>query len=511
MNYPAESKGVSIGILIVAPRGGELDPCPPADSNERGKMEKGIHTKKEIQRLEKKLSYSPKLIWDEINEAEKKKVLEFGNGYKTFLDQSKTEREAVVSIRRMAQKSGFIENGASNTFKPMIKTFHEKTIALVKPGKAPTDKGIRLIVSHIDAPRLDLKQRPLYEETDLTFLKTHYYGGIKKFQWLARPLAIHGRVIKANGSVVDMAIGEDESDPVFTILDLLPHLSGKVQSVKKLNEAIIGEKLNVVVGSLPFGDEKQKDRFKLSILHQLYKIYGLIEEDLISAELEIVPAEKARDVGWDRSLVGAYGQDDRASAYTSLRAILDTKVPARTTIVLFVDKEEIGSDGATSAKSKFIESVIYDIMAKQCQRPSAMDAYRLLGNARALSADVTGALDPDYQEVHEKRNAARIGYGVCLTKFTGHRGKVGANDADAEYIGWLRKLLNKNKVAWQTGELGKVDEGGGGTVAKFLAVYGMEIIDYGPPVLSMHSPFEITHKGDIYMTYKGFKAFLNTD
>ena len=471
-------------------------------------MKKGILTKQDIEKLNKKLTYSPRLVWDEINEAEKKKVIEFGEGYKRFLNHSKTEREAVVTIREMAIKNGFILNDRFNIPKPMIKTFHEKTIALVRPGKAPLGKGLRLIVSHIDAPRLDLKQRPLYEEMDLTFLKTHYYGGIKKFQWLARPLAIHGRVMKAD---VDIAVGEEESDPVFTILDLLPHLAGKIQSVKKVDEAFDGEKLNIIVGGLPLGDKKQKDRFKLALLNRLNMLYDLVEEDLISAELEVVPAEKARDVGFDRALVGAYGQDDRASAYASLTALLGTKEPARTTVLLFADKEEIGSDGATSAKSKFLESVIYDTMIANGQKPSTMEVYNLLASARALSADVTGALDPDYQEVHEKRNAAHMGYGVCLTKFTGHRGKVGANDANAEYIGWLRSLLNKNKVIWQTGELGKVDEGGGGTVAKFLAVYGMEIIDYGPPVLSMHSPFEITHKADIYMTYRGCKAFLNAD
>lgn len=471
-------------------------------------MEDKKLTKKEIEKLSNALTYSPKLVWDEVSRAEKKKVFEFGDEYKGFLDRSKTEREAVVTIREMAKENGFSEDTQSIALTSMIKIFHEKSIALIKPGRVPLDKGIRLIVSHIDAPRLDLKQKPLYEEVDLSFLKTHYYGGIKKFQWLARPLAIHGRIIKTNGGLVDIAVGEDESDPVFTILDLLPHLAGKVQSVKRLSEAIAGEKLNLVVGSLPLGDEKQKDRFKLAVLNQLNKIYGLVEEDLISAELEIVPAGKARDVGWDSTLVGAYGQDDRASAFTSLKALLDTKEPVKTAIVLFVDKEEIGSDGATSAKSKLLESVIFEVMRKKGKKPSTMEAYNVLVSSQALSADVTGAIDPDYQEVHEKRNAARMGYGVCLTKFTGHRGKVGANDANAEYIGWLRRLFNKNKVIWQTGELGKVDEGGGGTVAKFLAVYGMEIIDYGPPVLSMHSPFEITHKGDIYMTYKGFKAFL---
>jgi len=339
-------------------------------------------------------------------------------------------------------------------------------------------------------------------------LKTHYYGGIKKFQWLSRPLAIHGRVVKKDGKTLDLSIGEAEKDPVFTVLDLLPHLAGKVQYEKKLGEAIAGEKLNLIVGSLPLGDKETKERFKLGVLNLLHELYGLTEEDLLSAELEVVPAGTARDVGWDRSLVGAYGQDDRICAYSSLRAILDTNDVSKTAVALFVDKEEIGSDGATGAKSMFLESVIGDVMETLGQRPSAMDVSRILSRSRALSADVNGALDPDYQEVHEKQNAARMGYGVCVTKFTGHGGKYGANDADAEYVGWLRNLFNRKKVIWQTGELGRIDEGGGGTVAKFLAPYGMDIVDCGPAVLSMHSPFEVAHKGDLYMAYKGFSAFF---
>jgi len=471
-------------------------------------MEKKNPTKKEMEKLSKRLMYRPELVWDKISSNEKKKVFKFCEEYKVFLDQAKTEREAVVAIRNTARERGYSDSVKSGGSQPMIRVFHNKSIALVRPGKAPLKDGIRLIVSHIDAPRLDLKQRPLYEKVDLTFLKTHYYGGIKKFQWLTRPLAIHGRIIKGDGGVVDIAVGEEETDPVFTILDLLPHLAGKAQYRKRIGDAITGEKLNLIVGSLPLGDKKVKRRFKLAILEHLNKRYGLVEEDLVSAELEIVPAEKARDVGWDRSLVGAYGQDDRASAFTSLKALLEMKEPRKTAVALFVDKEEIGSDGATSAKSKILESVICDLMINMGQKPSTYEVNRLLASSQALSADVTGALDPDYQEVHEKRNAARMGYGVCVTKFTGHRGKVGANDANAEYVGWLRNLFNQKKVCWQTGELGKIDEGGGGTVAKFLAVYGMEIIDCGPPVLSMHSPFEITHKGDIYMTYKCFRAFL---
>lgn len=460
--------------------------------------------------LYKRLTYEPELIWDKINKSEKKKIFEFGEKYKYFLGKVKTEREAVSFIRDMAETKGFTELSTSKSASPCFATLHEKSIALIKPGKLPVTSGIRLVISHIDAPRLDLKQRPLYEDTNLAFLKTHYYGGIKKYQWLSRPLALHGRIIRSDGKTIDIAVGENEKDPVFTILDLLPHLSHKVQDDKKVSEAFTGEKLNVLAGSLPVGNKEQKDRFKLAVLDFLYNTYGITEEDFISAEIEVVPAGGAKDVGWDRSLIGAYGQDDRSSAFTSLMSILDSKKSDKTAIALFVDKEEIGSDGSTSAKSKFLESIIYNVMEKSGESPSTHKVYEALSNTRALSADTNAALDPDFQEVHEKRNAARLGYGVCVTKFTGSRGKFGANDANAEYVGWLRNLFNKSSTYWQTGELGKVDEGGGGTVAKFLAVYGMEIIDCGSPVLAMHSPFEITHKGDIFMTYRAFKTFFET-
>ena len=325
-------------------------------------MAKKDSTKKDMEKLREKLIYSPRLIWDAIGSAEKKKVFSFGEEYKEFLDRAKTEREAVVCIRRTARDNRFSENVKPGSCMPMIRVFHEKAIALVKPGTGRLEDGIHLIVSHIDSPRLDLKQKPLYEKVDLAFLKTHYYGGIKKFQWLTRPLAIHGRIVKADGDVVDIAVGEDEADPVFTVLDLLPHLSRKAQYDKKLNEAIVGEKLNLIVGSLPLGDEETRDRFKLSVLNILNTTYGLTEEDLVSAELEVVPAGKSRDVGWDRTLVGAYGQDDRSSAFSSLKALLDMKKSERTAVVLFVDKEEVGSEGATGAKSKFLESVVCDLM-----------------------------------------------------------------------------------------------------------------------------------------------------
>ncbi|MBW2311832.1 MAG: aminopeptidase [Deltaproteobacteria bacterium] len=466
--------------------------------------------KQEIERISEKLTAKRRLVWDVIDETEKGGVWEFDRQYRDFLNSAKTEREAVIRISEIAEKSGFSPHPGPTPPVRMVKPFLGKSIALCLSGKQPLEEGLNLIVSHLDSPRLDLKQNPLYEDIDLAFMKTHYYGGIKKFQWLTRPLAIHGRVIRSDGSPLDIVVGEDDADPVFTVADILPHLARKVQTDKKVSEAFEGEKLNLMVGSIPFGNKDTKDRFKLAVLKLLNERYGLVEEDLISAELEVVPAGGARDVGWDRGLTGAYGHDDRSCAFTSLRAIVDLDSPRKTAIVLFVDKEEIGSDGATGAKSKFLESVVADLLTAHSKEPLYHEIHKILMNSRAISADVNGAIDPDFQDVHEKKNAARLGYGICLTKFTGSGGKYGASDANAEYVGWLRNLFNKNKVVWQTGELGKVDEGGGGTVAKFLAPYGMEIIDCGPPVLSMHSPFEIAHKGDIYMTYKGFKVFMES-
>jgi aspartyl aminopeptidase len=469
-----------------------------------------VMKKQEIEKMSEQLFSKRRLVWDVLEEKEKAAVWEFDRNYTDFLNSAKTEREAVVLITQIAEENGFSSNPASHKPIKMLRSFQGKSLALCLLGKQPIEEGINLIVSHLDSPRLDLKQNPLYEDVDLAFMKTHYYGGIKKFQWLTRPLAIHGRVIRSDGSTLDIVVGEDDSDPVFTVADILPHLARKVQTDKKVSEAFEGEKLNLMVGSLPFGNKDTKDRFKLAILKLLNERYGLIEEDLISAELEVVPAGGTRDVGWDRGLTGAYGHDDRSCVFTSLRAIADLERPQKTAMVLFVDKEEIGSDGATGAKSKFLESVVADLMIAHGKEPLYHEIHKLLMKSRAISADVNGAIDPDFQDVHEKRNAARLGYGICLTKFTGSGGKYGASDANAEYVGWLRNLFNKNKVVWQTGELGKVDEGGGGTVAKFLAPYGMNIIDCGPAVLSMHSPFEIAHKADIYMTYKGFKVFLES-
>jgi len=460
--------------------------------------------------LEIKLKFQGKLAWDRMEEKERKEVFRFAEGYKKFLDQAKTEREAVREILEAARKAGFREISRPGRGKNFFSVNKEKSIALALLGRSPLTEGLRIIVSHIDSPRIDLKQNPLYEDAELAFFRTHYYGGIKKYQWVAIPLSLHGFVVKADGSTLPVRIGEDPDDPVFVINDLLPHLSGKTQDQKKLAEAIEGEKLTALAGSLPYPDGEAKERVKLRILELLHERYGLVEEDFTSSELELVPAMKARDAGFDRSLIGAYGQDDRASAYTSLQAVLALKNPSRPILALFADKEEIGSEGNTGAQSLFIEEVVRGMIERSGENPTEARVKKTLAHSKAISADVESALDPNYPEVHEKQNAGRIGYGVCLEKFTGHRGKAGASDARAEYVGEIRRIFNTNRVAWQMTEIGKVDEGGGGTVAKFLAVYGMDIIDCGVPVLSMHSPYEIASKVDIYEGFKAYLAFLSS-
>lgn len=466
-------------------------------------------TKEDFKELSKKLFWEKKLVWDYLPEDERNEVFSFAERYKAFLDSSKTERQCVSNIINLAMENGFVawDEARKHNANKIYWVYQGKTVYLAVVGSEDIERGLAIIASHHDSPRLDLKQSPLYEEVDLVFLKTHYYGGIKKYQWMARPLALHGKVILQDGKELLFTIGENETDPVFTISDLLPHLARKVQGEKKVSEAFEGEKLNILVGSLPLGNSEVKERFKLAVIHYLHEKYGMTEEDFSSAELEVVPAGKARDLGFDRSMIGAYGQDDRTSVYTSLEAILSLENVTETAVACFYDKEEIGSDGSTGAKSRFFEIVVSNLIELQGKEATMGRILEALANSRALSADVNGALDPDYQEVHEKRNAARIGYGVCITKFTGSGGKYGSSDAHAEYLGWLRRLLNGRGIIWQTGELGKIDEGGGGTIAKFLAAYGMNIVDCGAPLLSMHSPFEIASKADLYMTMKAFKAF----
>jgi len=472
--------------------------------NKKGK------TKNETQELEKKLKFQGKLSWDRLEEREKEETFRFAEGYKAFLDRAKTEREAVQEIVKAAKESGFQEGIQGRSGKKFFFINKDKSVALAVLGQAPLAEGVRIIVSHIDSPRIDLKQNPLYEEADMALLRTHYYGGIKKYQWVTIPLSLHGLVVKSDGSKLSIRVGEDAEDPVFVINDLLPHLSGKSQDQKKIFEAIEGEKLTVLAGSLPFPDSEAKERIKLRIMELLNQKYGLVEEDFVSAELELVPAMKARDVGFDRSMVGSYGQDDRASAYTSLQAILSLPETPRTVIALFVDKEEIGSEGNTGAKSLFLERMTRTLIERSGLTVTEALLKEVLSNSKALSADVESALDPNYPEVHEKQNAGKLGYGICLEKFTGSRGKAAASDARAEYVGEIRRIFNANKVTWQMTEIGKVDEGGGGTVAKYLAIYGMDIIDCGAPVLSMHSPFEVTSKADIFESYKAYRAFLSS-
>ncbi len=465
--------------------------------------------KKKTERIKEKILFRPSLVWDRLTAKERKEVFAFAEDYKVFLNSAKTEREAVSAIEKRAKRSGFKEAGKPVPQKKIYKVLKNKAIGLAVIGKRPLQEGLKIIVSHIDAPRLDLKQNPLYEDVDLGLLKTHYYGGIKKYQWVACPLALHGKIIKQDGSEVDLHVGEADTDPVFTIADLLPHLARKSQYDKKLGDAIIGEKLNALAGSIPYPDRETSERVKLQILDYLHETYGLVEEDFISAELELVPAGRARDIGWDKGLIGAYGQDDRVCAYSSLQAIMEIEQPQTTALALFLDKEEIGSEGNTSAKSRFLEEMVAEIFKHTNTDLADRGVEQTLMNSHAISADVNGALDPDYQEVHEKRNAAKLGYGVCITKFTGTGGKFASSDAHAEYVGMIRRLFNQHNIVWQTGEIGKVDEGGGGTVSKFFASYGLEIIDCGTALLSMHSPFEISSKADTYMTYRAYKVFLS--
>ncbi|SHH18502.1 Aspartyl aminopeptidase [Thermosyntropha lipolytica DSM 11003] len=448
------------------------------------------------------------IIWEKIDKEELGLIENFSQGYVDFLNKAKTERETVDFIVAEAKRAGFEDLTSSEGIKPGQRfywTEKNKVAALLVIGEKPLVEGINIVVSHIDAPRIDLKPRPLYEEDNMALFKTHYYGGIKKYQWLSIPLALHGVVVKKDGRVIKINIGEGEDDPVFTISDLLPHLA-KEQMEKKMAEAVKGEDLNVLIGSRPLIGE-EKDKIKRHIMEILQARYDIEEDDFTSAELQLVPAFKAREVGLDRSMIGGYGQDDRVSAYTSLQAVLEVERPKRTALCLFVDKEEIGSTGNTGLQSLIIENLITLLLYK-----TGKDSYyavrQTLANSYAISADVNAAIDPNYPEVFEKMNCSFLAGGVVLTKYTGSRGKAESNDANPEFLGKIRKLFDEHKVLWQVGELGKVDIGGGGTVAQYVAYYGMEVVDCGVAVLSMHSPFEIVSKADLYMAYKGYKAFM---
>lgn len=438
------------------------------------------------------------------SEAEITKVEKYCEGYKEYLDKSKTEREAVITSIEMAEKRGFVEYEYGKKYKAGDKVYYNnrgKAVIFAVIGTESIENGVNIMASHIDSPRIDLKARPLYEAAELALFKTHYYGGIRKYQWVATPLAMHGVAIKADGTPVTICIGEDESDPVFCITDLLPHL-GQDQNQRKLAEGIKGEELNILIGSYPFRDDEASEKVKLNIMSILNEKYGIVESDFLSAEFELVPAFKAKDIGFDRSLLGSYGQDDRVCAYTSLTAILETTKPKRTSLCVLADKEEVGSGGNTGLESAFMEYFIADLA-----KPYNVDGRRVISNSKCLSADVNVAYDPTFPEVTEPKNTAYINYGVVLTKYTGARGKSGTSDASAEFTGEIRKMLNDNDVLWQTGELGRVDQGGGGTVAVYIANLGMDVIDIGVPTLSMHSPYEVTSKIDVYSAYKAFCAF----
>lgn len=454
--------------------------------------------------LKEKLFLTPKNGRLVANDSVLSAADDFCNGYKEFLNASKTEREAVKKAVLIAEAAGFkpYEQGKKyNVGDRYYVNNRGKSLALVNVGEISAENGVRITAAHIDSPRLDLKPNPLYEELELALLKTHYYGGLRKYQWTAVPLALHGVFVKTDGTVIEVNIGEDEGDPCFVVNDLLPHLAQE-QAKRTLSEAIKGEELNVLIGSHPFRDDKGSELVKLNILKILNEKYGVSEKDFISAELECVPAFKARDLGLDRSLVGSYGQDDRVCAYPALMAAVNAKTPKHTLVTVLADKEEIGSDGNTGLNSDFLKYVIRDIAVSENS-----DYTVVLRNSKCLSADVNAGTDPTFQDVMERRNAAYLNYGVVITKYTGARGKSGTSDASAEYVAEIRAMLDNAGIIWQTGELGKVDAGGGGTVAMYIANLGVDVVDLGVPVLSMHAPFETTAKLDIYMAYLAMSEF----
>ena len=457
------------------------------------------------QKLQEKLAYKKKNYYEVASKEEKKEIFAFAEDYKKFLDEAKTEREACAVSAEAAKKAGFTEYRFGDKLKAGDKKYfvnRNKSIVVFRVGtKNLEENGFRLIASHIDAPRIDIKQVPLYEEGGMCYLKTHYYGGIKKYQWTAIPLALHGAVILKDGSKVEINVGERKEDPVFYITDLLPHLGGEQMSGKAAS-IITGEQLNVVVGGLPYDDEDVSDKIKLSVLDILNNQYGMNEEDFLSAELSAVPAFPAKDVGFDRALIAAYGHDDRVCAYPALRAVLDME-SEHTVLAMLVDKEEIGSEGTTGMQCK-----VYEDLMEEISIALGANFRKVRFASKCLSSDVTAAYDPNFAGVYEKNNSALVSYGTALCKFTGARGKSGSSDASAEFVGEVRAAFDREGVIWQTAELGKVDAGGGGTVAKFIANMNIDTVDLGVPVISMHAPYEVVSKADVYSNYKAFLAFI---
>lgn len=452
-----------------------------------------------------------KKAWEQYDEIHLAKLETLAKQYRQFLDTGKTERECAREAVRQAEAAGYVNlqdvvDGRVPMQNKVYAIAMDKTVALFQLGKAPLEQGMQIVAAHIDSPRLDLKQHPLYEEAGMAYFDTHYYGGIKKYQWVTLPLAIHGVVVKKDGSTIELSIGENDDDPVIGVTDLLVHLSGE-QLEKKGSKVVEGEALDLLVGNRPLKGA-EKDAVKAQILQLLQEQYGMEEDDFISAELEVVPAGKAKDCGLDRSMIMAYGHDDRVCAFAGLTAFLNTEQQEKTVCCLLVDKEEIGSVGATGMKSRFFENAVAELL-ELTGGCSDLKLRRCLSRSRMLSTDVSSAFDPTYAQAFDKRNCAYLGGGMVMKKFTGSRGKSGANDANAEYIGALRKVMDDAAVTWQTAELGKVDYGGGGTISYIAALYGMEVIDCGVPVLNMHAPWEVISKADLYEAAKGYHAFLN--
>ena len=447
------------------------------------------------------LTYKKKTVYEKASEEIVKAAYEYAVGYKKFLDDGKTERESVNAAIAIAEAGGYREYHLGDAIKAGDKLYYNnrgKNLFVFSIGSEHINNGIRITAAHIDSPRIDLKQCPLYEESGMAFFKTHYYGGIRKYQWVATPLALHGVIALADGRVIDVNIGEDDNDPQFYINDLLPHL-GAEQSKLPLSQGIKGEQLNILVGSKPYGEDNS---ITLGVLNALNEKYGITEEDFLSAELCVVPAAKARDIGFDRSLIGAYGHDDRVCAYPALTAIVDSADSEHTLMCILADKEETGSDGPTGMQCELMLDLIGEIASNLGGNAAVVKA-----NSKCLSADVSAAYDPNFPEVFEKSNTPLLSCGAVFTKFTGHGGKAGTNDANAEYIGWLRGVLARDNIVWQAGELGKVDCGGGGTVAKYISKHNIETIDLGVPVISMHAPCEVVSKVDVYETYRAIRAF----
>ena len=460
---------------------------------------------KELKQWKEKLFYQPKNGYDQIDAEQTGEIFAYAEGYKQFLNAARTEREAVKEAIRMAEAEGFVPYTFGMELQPGSKVYvnnRGKALMLAVLGQQPLDHGCVIAGAHIDSPRLDLRPVPVFEKSGIGYLRTHYYGGVRKYQWPTIPLALHGVIYRADGTRVEVCIGEKDEDPVFCISDLLPHLAPQ-QMKRPATEIVRGEELNLLVGSMPFNKDEESEQVKLNILNILHEKYGMTETDFLSAELEAVPAFPVRELGFDRSMIGGYGHDDRVCAYPALRALLDCETPVHTAVTILTDKEETGSDGNTGLCSSYLPYFLEDLA--DC---FGAKGRHVMHASQCLSADVNAAFDPTFPDVMEQKNCAYLNHGVCVTKFTGARGKSGTSDASAEFVGTIRRVLDEGDVVWQTGELGKVDAGGGGTVAAYIANLDIDTIDVGVPVLSMHAPFEVVSKLDVYMTYRAFCTFI---